>query len=223
MQRALLIVSLSTACILDLGDVTYKPPQDAALAPDCTTYCTDIVANCTGANAQYGGSSPSDVIERCMATCGHLPAGVLSDLSGNTIGCRSNQSNSAQQTAMPSLHCPQAGPGGDQVDGSGAGACGSPCTSFCTIEIAACGPRGATQTGQYADMADCATACTRFDKNHKYTIDTTMFPASAPTGDSLACRLYYATSAAMGAGFAMEYCPATAAVATGSCAGPAMP
>ncbi len=204
-MRNLLIMIALVGC----GDSGGSADAPAAL-PDCATYCTTITTNCTGANAQYGGSSAADATAHCMATCDKFPVGTLADMGGqNTLGCRLYHAKNAMTTSMPAVHCPHAGPGGDKVDA--AGVCGSPCVSFCTLEIAACGLSGAGTTGQYASMQACTDACANFDKTHAFTVDTTTFPSATPRGDSLACRLYHTTNALI-TGNAAMHCPHTKAL-----------
>lgn len=177
---------------------------DAAVAKlDCPSYCTQIQANCTGANAQYPTEANN---AHCLAACESFTKGTLGEMTGNTLGCRLYHSGAPAMTDA-TLHCPHAGPAGDKIGGTGA-FCGDACASFCTLEIKACGVTGdAGGNGQYADMAACMTACNGFDKTHLYTITS--------SGDSLACRLYHATNAAI-TGMATAHCPHTAAVPAGA-------
>lgn len=170
---------------------------DAAVAKlDCPTYCTQIQANCTGANAQYPTEADN---AHCLASCASFPLGTAADKSGNTLGCRLYHSG-APAKMDAATHCPHAGPGGDKIGGMGT--CGDVCTSFCTLEIKACGVTGdAGGHGQYASMADCMTACAAFP-------NPTALYAPMAHGDSLACRLYHATNAAV-TGQAATHCPHT--------------
>jgi hypothetical protein len=189
-----------------------KPTPDAAIeAPaltlDCNSYCTNITANCTGANAQYPDMA------HCMGTCSKFPVGALTDTGGqNTLGCRLYHSqNAAKPGQTPEVHCPHAGPGGAAISNAAdtlAGVCGDPCTSFCTLEIATCGSLDtpiAGITAQYQNAAACMTSCgtgtTGYSKANTYSL-TAM-------GDSLACRLYHVTNAAVSAGAAAMHCPHT--------------
>jgi hypothetical protein len=201
---------------------TDGPP---AITLDCPTYCGKITANCTGANAQYGGSDAADATAHCMTTCAKFPVGAVTDTGGQaTLGCRINHADNAVKAGMtPEVHCPHAGPAGDKIDA--AGTCGSPCANFCQLEIAVCGLAGAMPTGQYASMAACMTACANFDKTHPYTVNTATFPAATPRGDSLACRMYHTTNAAVSAALAVTHCPHTQMTTTGMnpCAGTPVP
>jgi len=80
---------------------------------DCTTYCTQIMTNCTGANVQY-----TDMAD-CMAYCAQAmwPAGTPGEAAGNTLACRIYHGG-APAAGMPDVHCPHAGPSGAAVCGT---------------------------------------------------------------------------------------------------------
>lgn len=86
-------------------------PVDAPASPGCTDYCTQVTANCTGANAQY------DDMAECLAYCSSAawPEGTAGEMSNNTLSCRLYHVGVA--AGMPDVHCPHAGP-------TGAGVCG---------------------------------------------------------------------------------------------------
>lgn len=192
MRKNLLLLLVLVGC-----GSSDKPTVDAAVsALTCDNYCTEIQANCTGANAQYPDPA------HCMAACASFAPGTAADQTGNTLGCRIYHAGTPSMTA-PDTHCVHAGPGGDKTSVTAPpGTCGDPCTSFCTLEIKACGLTGdAGGNGQYASMAACMTACAAFpNATHAYGVTA--------KGDSLACRLYHATNAAE-AGNAMVHCPHT--------------
>lgn len=135
-------------------------------ATTCEAYCDAVTANCTGPNAQYGDRAT------CVASCAGLPEGKASDMSGNTVGCRTYHAGAAKMDAA--THCEHAGPGG-------AGVCGADCDGFCAIAIEAC-------ASKYATPAACQTECKTFK-------DTVAYNATVTSGDSLACRLYHLTVA----------------------------
>jgi hypothetical protein len=171
--------------------------------------------------------------EHCMKTCELFTIGTstVNDMSGDTLGCRINYAVAA--AAMPAMHCVHAGPAGDVLMGGGAGAnagfCsgGDACTSFCALEIKACGsgdmplngdPLDATNNHlyQYANMGDCMTSCAGYDRTHAYTITS--------TGNSLACRLLQTTNAAISlTPDAKTYCAYTAEFVRGPCVGTPSP
>jgi hypothetical protein len=144
---------------------------------DCTTYCNAIQAACVGGNAQYSS------VAICVASCTKLPAGTSGATSGNSLACRDTHRQLAQTT--PSTHCVHAGP-------SGGGTCGTACEGFCAIAAAACPAE--------SPPASCATECAALPPAPPYN-------ATITSGDSLECRLYYATLAALD--------PATSCVETG--------
>jgi hypothetical protein len=165
-----LSVAVFAACSDDGGKTPDAPPGNQL---SCSAYCTTIAANCTAANAQYGGA---DATATCMANCAKFPMGTAADMSGNTLGCRNYHAGAAMTN--PGVHCTHAGPGG-------AGMCGDNCLGFCNLVQTAC--TGANPS-PYADMGACMTACGGFATTPAYSAMTT-------SGNSFACRLYHATQA----------------------------
>jgi hypothetical protein len=98
----------------------------------CSDYCATVMAQCTGASAQY----PS--LAACEGVCAHLPSGVDTP---NGLACRNTQAGLA--ASDPTLHCPAAGPAGD-------GVCGGNCASFCALADQVC-------PGQFPN--GCAADC----------------------------------------------------------------
>ncbi len=76
---------------------------DSGVTLDCAGYCTFITTTCTAANAQY--TDMADCMTRCTAA--GWTAGVATDTSGNTLGCRIYHATAAQADAA--MHCPHAG------------------------------------------------------------------------------------------------------------------
>ena len=140
---------------------------EAPATPSCEEYCTLVTDHCTDDNAQYSG------VAACEAVCAAMPLGDVGDELGNTVGCRTYHAIAAAEAQDP--HCPHAGP-------SGAGVCGSPCESFCTLAAGLC--TDADQ--QFADTEECVAACMM------YPIDS-----DAIDGDTFACRMYHLTVAAL--------------------------
>src|SRR5215467_7459898 len=59
------------------------PAVDAPpITLDCGSYCSAIVAACTGTVGQY------DAMAECLGTCEHMPVGTMADTTGDTLGCR---------------------------------------------------------------------------------------------------------------------------------------
>jgi len=227
-MRPFLVMLALAGCGSDNKPAIDAAPPDSPPALNCFTYCTEIQANCTGANAQYPDMDPG--MAHCMATCASFAVGssTVTDMSGNTLGCRIYHGGAPSKMA-PETHCVHAGPGGDLITAAPPTFCsgGDVCASFCTLEIRACGsldsplannPRDANGNPlfQYLNMSNCMTSCAAFDKTHAYSLTA--------AGDSLACRLFHATSAAIAVtpNGAME-CSSTAPAPTGACAGPATP
>jgi hypothetical protein len=150
----------------------------------CATYCTTIMANCTGDLTQYASTAA------CMQSCEGFPIGTSADTAGNTLGCRIYHAQASAAAMLgPDPHCYHAGPGG-------AGVCGSNCEGFCAIAQDSC--TGGNQ--QYASAGDCMTECGNFP-------DTEPYDASDQAGDSLACRLYHLTVASTDMASATTHCP----------------
>lgn len=145
------------------GDAASEGGTNAA----CTAYCTAIMTNCTGANAQY----PSMAI--CQSTCSRFAPGTAADMAGNTLGCRAYHATAA---ATGVVHCPHAGPSGD-------GICGANCEGFCSVAATAC-------PTAFATTAACMTACAGFTgvAGHYTSMGST-------SGNTFNCREYHLTAA----------------------------
>jgi hypothetical protein len=79
------------------------PGGDNQCGADCEGFCTIVLASCTGANQQYGGSLSS-----CMSACAGYatsPA-YVSGASGNNLACRLYHATIAATASMASTHCP---------------------------------------------------------------------------------------------------------------------
>lgn len=160
--------SAGDGSVPDASSIVDAPNGDATGSTvDCTAYCTAIQSACTGANVQYASAAS------CIASCMHLPAGTAGATSGNTLACRTMHTQLAQ--GAPSTHCVHAGP-------SGGATCGTTCEGFCAIAAASC-------PTEYPP-ASCATDCAALQATPPYN-------ATITTGDSVECRLYYATLAAL--------------------------
>jgi hypothetical protein len=226
-MRAFTILAALAGCggSDDNPGVDAAPEPDAAVVVlDCPSYCVEVQANCTGTNAQYADAA------HCMAACSSFTVGssAITDTSGNTLGCRIYHGGDPAKMT-PATHCPHAGPGGDQITATPAAVCsgGNVCESFCALEIKACGSLDAPLSGdprdaagnslfQYRNMADCMSNCAGFDKTHAYS--------TTSAGNSLACRLLHATSAAIAVTpDAKMECAYTGMPARGPCAGTPTP
>ncbi len=146
-----------------------------AVVPDsCADYCSRVQDACVGADAVYTGDAT------CLGVCGALPPGSPGDEIGNSVECRLQQARYALETAEPAVHCPGAGPGGD-------GICGQNCESYCVLLQRLCPARfDATFDG----LAACATACGEIP-------DAGGFTTAISQGDSIQCRLWHVSAAAV--------------------------
>jgi hypothetical protein len=147
-------------------------PETGAM-PSCASYCSTILANCTGTNAQYITLGNKTMSDTCLAMCAKFPVGTAADRSGDTLGCRFYHAGAA--AGDPVLHCPHAGP-------TGAGTCSvSTCEAFCALDLAQC-------AGVYPDQGTCMTDCNAYATVDAGEIATT-------SGNTLNCRVYHLEAA----------------------------
>lgn len=138
---------------------------------ECQDYCALITVHCSGTVAQY-----SD-INSCLSTCAAMPLGDVATHAGHSVACRTFQAAAAELDGPAT--CPGAGPGG-------AGVCGSNCESFCAMTDEICGG----DLAPFASTEACLSACAAF-------VSTPPFDASDLAGDTIECRLYHLTAAAV--------------------------
>jgi hypothetical protein len=205
----------------DNKTIDAPPPIDAAidagrpvLPLTAQAYCDTIQATCTGANAQYPSAA------QCLGTAaGFTPGAASTETVGDTLGCRIYHAQNAMITGDTATHCPHAGPIGGKVDAAAAQCGATPCDDFCNLNAKICGTNAVPVTGvtnRYATVAECMTACTGFAKTPAYV-------APAPNGNTLACRAFHLTNAALYKSMAgMEalnntHCGHTLATPTGVC------
>jgi hypothetical protein len=159
----------------------------------CDSYCTKIMANCTGANAQFVNNGA------CLGTCSAWAAGTAGATTGNSLACRDYHAGAATG-ANAALHCPHAGPAG-----GGTAFCGTPCEGFCAVATAKCAT-------QWASASTCATECAAF------ATDGGSFNTATTTGNNYECRMYHLSVAATDTTQAGTHCPhTTTASAAGTC------
>lgn len=147
-----------------------------AASPECITYCTTVMTNCTAETStqQY------DSTAACLGSCATFPVGTSADQNGNTLGCRTNHGVMAKDN--PPQHCSQAGPGGD-------GVCGEHCDGYCQIALAHCAKSSTDKL--YADLADCQASCAK-------AANDLLYNTTIAAGDHVACLLFHAQAAAAG-------------------------
>jgi hypothetical protein len=156
--------------------------QGGGTAYDCASYCADVMEACADGLAQYPNA------ESCEASCAAFEVGEFQD-TGNTLGCRAYHATAALDS--PEVHCPHAGP-------LGTGACSadatSPCEAFCAIAEEIC-------PGSYDSVAACEKVCAGYTAG-----DYNAGQGTEPADDSLACRMYHLSVAAI-EGNAEVHCP----------------
>jgi hypothetical protein len=149
-------------------------------------YCDTIQAACTGDNQQYPN------VNQCLATAAGFPMGTSStEMTGDTLGCRIYHAQNAMITGDVATHCPHAGPAGEKVNAA-TGQCSiNPCDAFCSLSVAVCGTNADPKVANhYVSKAECMTACAGFEK-------TTAFKAPAMNGNTMACKVFHLTNAAL--------------------------
>ena len=156
---------------------------------DCSSYCTEVMANCTAANEQYKSK------ESCMAVCAAFVPGTLGATDGDTLACRLYHGG-APAIADASTHCAHAGPtGGDKdVTDAAPGTCGEGCDAFCTVALKTC-------AAQYTDKPTCMTECKTFKA------DAASYSTADTAKNDFGCRFYHLTVAATDAASATAHCP----------------
>jgi hypothetical protein len=143
----------------------------------CASYCSDNIAACAGNNAQWVGADPQGF---CEASCDEYALGTEGDTSGDTLGCRVTNNESAVND--PAGSCSAAGPYGGSVCGT------TQCQVFCSQIQAVCS--GGNE--QYANEAACLAACALLaDATVPYSGDP------AAIGNTFACRGYHLTAASV--------------------------
>jgi hypothetical protein len=77
------------------------PGGDGLCGANCEGFCTLVLASCTGANQQYGGSMAT-----CMTQCGAYATTPIyvANATGDTLACRLYHATAA--SSNPGLHCP---------------------------------------------------------------------------------------------------------------------
>ena len=164
----------------------------------CDSYCTQVQTNCKDTNAQWPDAAS------CKAGCATFTAGALTDMGGNTLGCRIYHSG-GPAAMTPATHCAHAGITAGDVDATATGmgkdgACGDGVEAFCKMAVATC-------PAVWADAAKCSTDATKF-----------LGSAAAFGGvtdvdkNTFACRAYHLTVAAQSTANAMTHCPHIALV-----------
>jgi hypothetical protein len=170
----------------------------------CDSYCNLVLTGCTGPLAQFSDLSS------CLAWCTTYPDAAAAQSAwamplvqaGNLLACRTYHASVAASSAANGLvHCAHTGPV------SATGVCGQPCEGFCTAAQAIC----TGSNSQYASYAACVTSC------NAYGLGVVSF--NTTTGNTLGCRVYHLSVAALSSGSANTHCPHIGASPTAYCVG----
>jgi hypothetical protein len=161
------------------GDTSGGGGEGGGLVASCRTYCEEVAANCVLKNKQYTS------IDTCMGVCAVLPPGSADDPSGNTLACRYDNALKAKMTGEPDVHCPRAGPGGEDT-------CGPNCSGYCAAMLAIC-------PGYFDTYEECEEPCAELDDEPGFNVS----PANQ-SGPTVDCRLYHVSAATIGQ---EEHCP----------------
>jgi len=166
--------------IAGIEDVEYLGTDQ--LLAGCSEYCDVVLEACPGDLSVYEDR------ETCEATCAAFDAANPST-TGNTLACRLEQARFAEQaeTIEKSAHCPAAGPGGGSVCTSEEI---SDCEGYCSLYMQACD--SISMKWGFGNEAECIQKCSALEPAGEYTVE-----AAPDTGDTLACRLYYSSRAAL--------------------------
>ncbi len=147
--------------------------------PTCDALCEEVVDACVDGNAYYAN------VDDCVDVCARAqawPAGTSVDTNVSTIGCRLASAVSAAAAAdsgtLEQL-CRNASE-------TGGGICGGYCDVYCDVLARNCD--ATLQADFQGELDSCRSACGSFA--------TTGAPA-ALSGDTVQCRIAYATAAGM--------------------------
>jgi hypothetical protein len=143
-----------------------------SMTESCNDYCSAVMTNCKGAEAQYSG------MDQCKNSCAAFPAGKAGDQAGDSVQCRAYHANAAAMDAA--THCPHAGPGG------GDGVCGAACDGFCDIAMKYCTAENMAKV--YDTRTACETDCKSKNANAG---GFNASDASLQEGASQSCLLYH--------------------------------
>ena len=166
-----LLSAFGCQSVIGAKDRTLDPTlshTDNTASTACSQYCTTVMTNCVGKNAQYV-SRPV-----CLADCALMATGTVGAISGNTVQCRQKQAEIAHDSGEPDVQCAFAGPAGN-------GQCGSTCDSYCTQMMSTC-PEA------FPTSVDCQSACQTMP-------DLKTYDTSEQRGDSVQCRIFHVSAA----------------------------
>ena len=178
-----LLLAVAAACagacnaVLGFGEANVDPSITTTSSQTepltCDSYCTAIMANCTGDYQEYLNTNI------CTAMCAYFELGILNQHMDDSLACRLYHAESAKES--PAVHCRHAGP-------SGGGHCGDmPCNAFCLLDTSFC--TGALSAYDGGDMG-CRAECAKYP----YLMDPGV-PDLLGSGNTLNCRMWHLESA----------------------------
>ena len=180
---ALLTVGLLGGCqsVAGVEEVEFIETDENSVG--CAEYCTEVLEACPGDLSVYEDR------ETCEATCASFDAVDPSE-NADTFACRLQQARLADRadTSEKSAHCPAAGPGGGLVCTSETDV--ADCEGYCSLYMDACD--SISMDWGFGNKAECIQKCSALEPAGAYAVK----PAPE-SGDTLACRLYYASRAAL--------------------------
>ncbi|HET7541759.1 MAG TPA: hypothetical protein VFK05_17915 [Polyangiaceae bacterium] len=201
---------------------------DVSFSPVCKEYCDQEFAVCTSTDAQYPD------YPTCMQVCGVLDGAAHGSTldDSNTIACRLGQLAAAEPRGGSDRtdFCAASGPGGGKT--CAPQSLDAPdCEGYCTLYNRACDGNsnnpfnGAIGRDQSGDLGACIEKChairpaTHAAKGDALPVPGYDFRAGALSGDTLGCRLYYASLAVADP----SYCDTAGIRPSGPCLGSAVP
>jgi hypothetical protein len=199
LRRSLAALALGAGAVFSgvLGCQGIADIPDVSYSATCHDYCALALKACPGLIAQYPDQ------RTCLETCTVLDQNANGSqlTTGNTIGCRMQSLKSVAKLkpdAQPDLQkaCSRGGPGGGDTCTMSANA--PDCEGYCAIYRSAC--KGDSTNPFVADIgkdkagtqSECVAKCKGIPPMPQsgYTVE-----AGVNSGDTLGCRLYYATVA----------------------------
>jgi hypothetical protein len=145
---------------------------DAGAQGVCMTYCSDVMNVCVGDDQQY--ASEEDCLQYCESA-GGWAIGDNENQAENHAECRLAVLSDEPEDI--SSRCKVAGP-------SGGGACGDYCANYCDAILNNCTDENST----FQDRETCLDTCSHYSEDH----DTSYFVDGDGSGDTFACRFWYA-------------------------------
>jgi hypothetical protein len=191
------LMGTSCASVIGIEDAERDPQLPGAGALGCDAYCFEIQALCSGPDAQF------DSIESCLGFCDALTLGNEGDIGTSTIACRQRELGVATLVTEPDVHCPIAGPAGENSNEGADDTCGGACEAYCEALEATC---AADFADAFGDFDSCLSDCDLLP-------DLGAYDASIQDGDSIQCRLYHLRAAT---GAPVPHCSHAAATGPGA-------